>query len=377
MEGPRECENAGLTRFLLLANELNFKPNVAATGGYILTPWPTALGSWAINSGTSFSAPLVAGVGALYLQARGKGPISNLLAGLAFKTQIEQTAAALTTDLNDSGSITSLALQGAGLMNAYNAVNYKTFITPSLLELKDMANGDLKQKIVITNWSFSLQTYTITHIPALTAQTFSGGLPSMAPVMSSAAASVKFSSTKITVWPLIPAVLTVTFTPPSGLDASTFPVYSGQIQISNGKETVVSSYSGLAANLKDVPIIDTSKFCESGLECMCLLRVRWTDETLSVQISEPLRCRSSWVAMVSSKESTARGRTLSMGRITRCSTIVSSLVRLWFRSTWSTQTPTSLEHVTSVILSTSRMLPLRRNGTYYLALTARKCPLSR
>lgn len=243
-----------------LANELNFKPNVAATGGYILTPWPTALGSWAINSGTSFSAPLVAGVGALYLQARGKGPISNLLAGLAFKTQIEQTAAALTTDLNDSGSITSLALQGAGLMNAYNAVNYKTFITPSLLELKDMANGDLKQKIVITNWSFSLQTYTITHIPALTAQTFSGGLPSMAPVMSSAAASVKFSSTKITVWPLIPAVLTVTFTPPSGLDASTFPVYSGQIQISNGKETVVSSYSGLAANLKDVPIIDTSKF---------------------------------------------------------------------------------------------------------------------
>ncbi|KAG8896699.1 hypothetical protein FRC01_011667, partial [Tulasnella sp. 417] len=110
--------------------EMGFKPNVAAAGAYILTPWPAALGSWAINTGTSFAAPLVAGVGALYLQAKGKGPISDLLAGLAFKTQIEQTARNLTTNLDDTGAVVSLALQGAGLMNAFNAVNYKTFITP-------------------------------------------------------------------------------------------------------------------------------------------------------------------------------------------------------------------------------------------------------
>ncbi|KAG9012621.1 hypothetical protein FRB90_006564 [Tulasnella sp. 427] len=241
-------------------NEMYFKPNVAAAGGYILTPWPSALGTWAVNSGTSFSAPLVAGAGALYLQAKGKGPITDLLAGLAFKTQIEQTAKNLTTDLNDSGSITSLALQGAGLMNAYNAVNYKTFITPSLLELNDTANADLKQTILIENLSWSIQTYTVNHVPALTVQTFSGGLPSMAPSMSNAAASVKFSSTKITVLPFVPAALTVTFTPPSGLDPSTFPVYSGQIQISNGKETVSSSYMGLAANMKDMPVIDNTAF---------------------------------------------------------------------------------------------------------------------
>ncbi|KAG8946884.1 hypothetical protein FRC04_011311 [Tulasnella sp. 424] len=243
--------------------EMNFKPNVAAAGGYILTPWPSALGTWAINSGTSFSSPLVAGAGALYMQAKGKGVISNLLAGLAFKTQLEQTSAAVSTDLSDS-AITSLALQGAGLMNAYNAVNYKTFITPSLLELNDTANGDLKQTIVIINQSLSFQTYTITHIPAQTVQTFSGGLPSMAPTTSSAAASVKFSTTKITVWPYIPATFTVTFTPPTGLDPSTFPVYSGQIQISNAKETVVASYQGLAANLKDMPIIDTTNFYFGG-----------------------------------------------------------------------------------------------------------------
>ncbi|KAG8954530.1 hypothetical protein FRC00_005847, partial [Tulasnella sp. 408] len=245
-------------------NEMGFKPNVAAAGGYILTPFPTALGSWAINSGTSFSAPLVAGAGALYLQAKGKGPISNLLAGLAFKTQIEQTARNITTNLDDSGSIVSLALQGAGLMNAFNAVNYKTFITPSLLELNDTANADLKQTIYITNWSLTPQTYTITHVPALTALTFSGGLPSMAPTMSGAAASVKFSSTKVTAWPLIGATFTATFTPPSGLDASTFPVYSGQIVVSNGKETVASSYMGLAANLKDLPIIDNTNFYFGG-----------------------------------------------------------------------------------------------------------------
>jgi len=48
------------------------------------------------------------------------------------------------------------------------------------------------------------------------------------------------------------------FTPPSGLDASTYPVYSGFIDVTSGSETVHVSYLGLLGSLKDKQVIDTT-----------------------------------------------------------------------------------------------------------------------
>jgi len=53
-----------------------------------------------------------------------------------------------------------------------------------------------------------------------------------------------------------------TFFPPSGLDASLYPVYSGAIEItSSGSDITHVSYLGLAASLKDKQVVDnTDKF---------------------------------------------------------------------------------------------------------------------
>jgi len=50
-----------------------------------------------------------------------------------------------------------------------------------------------------------------------------------------------------------------TFVPPSGLDASLYPVYSGAIEItSSGSDVTHVSYLGLAASLKDKQVVDNT-----------------------------------------------------------------------------------------------------------------------
>lgn len=50
--------------------------------------------------------------------------------------------------------------------------------------------------------------------------------------------------------------ITAHITPPTGLDPTTFPVFSGFIEIANAQESYQVSYLGLAGSLKDVQVVD-------------------------------------------------------------------------------------------------------------------------
>ncbi|KAJ7263768.1 hypothetical protein C8J57DRAFT_1230964 [Mycena rebaudengoi] len=52
--------------------------------------------------------------------------------------------------------------------------------------------------------------------------------------------------------------IVATFRPPQGIDASTFPVYSGFIEITSGTEKVHATYLGLAASLRDKQVVDNT-----------------------------------------------------------------------------------------------------------------------
>jgi hypothetical protein len=69
---------------------------------------------------------------------------------------------------------------------------------------------------------------------------------------------VKFSETSVTVHPGQTQELTAHFTPPSGLDPSLLPVYSGFVQIESATETLHVTYLGVAAALEDATQVDTT-----------------------------------------------------------------------------------------------------------------------
>lgn len=68
---------------------------------------------------------------------------------------------------------------------------------------------------------------------------------------------VSFSQTTFTVSPGQSQTLTASFTLPK-VEASTYPVFSGFIQVFSGTEKLHVSYIGLAASLKDKHVLDTT-----------------------------------------------------------------------------------------------------------------------
>ncbi len=79
--------------------------------------------------------------------------------------------------------------------------------------------------------------------------------------MTADAASVTLSDQQFTLRAGQSKTVVATFSPPEGLDAATFPVFSGFLQISSGADDVTHvTYLGLAASLKDKQVVDNSDF---------------------------------------------------------------------------------------------------------------------
>jgi hypothetical protein len=76
--------------------------------------------------------------------------------------------------------------------------------------------------------------------------------------LSTSYASVKFNSNKFTLSPGQSHDVVATITPPAGIDATTFPVYSGFIHVTSGAESVHATYLGLAASVKDKQVVDNT-----------------------------------------------------------------------------------------------------------------------
>lgn len=76
--------------------------------------------------------------------------------------------------------------------------------------------------------------------------------------MTSASAIVRFSSSSVLVLPGQTRTVSVSILPPPGIDATTFPVFSGFINIQSGSDQTHVSYLGVAAALKNKQILDNT-----------------------------------------------------------------------------------------------------------------------
>ncbi|KAF8149470.1 pyrolysin [Crassisporium funariophilum] len=239
------------------SNDFFFKPAFTAPGGNILSTFPVPLGSFAVLSGTSMATPFAAGSSALLLSVKGK---SSAVTNSA-RTLFETTANRVPSSKTDGDPLQTVTQQGAGLINVFNAIHATTIVSPGELILNDTAHFRGIQTFTVRNTANTAKTFKLTHVPAGTALTVQAGtiFPSDGPVpLSANAATVNIIPSKFTIRPGQTQTVVATFKPPTGLDKSTFPVFSGFIEIAGPSENLHVTYLGLQGSLKDMQVIDNT-----------------------------------------------------------------------------------------------------------------------
>lgn len=223
-----------------------FYPSVTAPGGNVLAP---NLGDgFLIVSGTSFAAPYVAGVAALYLSSRGISRAQgNSYAGVAEDFNQKVISSAKVLDLFDgtnhvTGVGAPLNQQGAGLIDALKVIEYSTSIeSKPLISLNDTMFRNPFRKIKVKNNSKKWLYYTAKHVAGTTVTVLnSAGVPNtyFPPYSTQSSAFVTMVPS---VWLLLPGASTTIYLY-IGLPQKTSEsiVYQGKIQISISNGEVIS-----------------------------------------------------------------------------------------------------------------------------------------
>ncbi|KAL0072250.1 hypothetical protein AAF712_000010 [Marasmius tenuissimus] len=204
------------------------------------------------------ATPFAAGSAALLLEVKGKS--ADFVRSI--RTLLETTASPVPEDHTDNPLLQTLTQQGAGLVNVFNAVHTTTLLSPGELILNDTAHFEGEKQFTVQNTADSEKEFSLTHLPAGTAVTVDPGtiFPALGPVpLTRSFATVSLSDSSFTLGPGESKTITATFTPPQGVDATTFPVFSGFIQVSTDGDTPLHvSYVGLAASLKDKQVVDNT-----------------------------------------------------------------------------------------------------------------------
>jgi hypothetical protein len=252
------------------SNENTIKPVVSAPGGSILSTWIASEGGYNVISGTSMATPFIAGVVALYLQAKGKG-ISPLVINAAL------ASTAKPVNFNDGATtspfLTSVAQQGGGLVDAYHMVHSGIALTETNLAFNDTADHVKSAAFYIQNTGTTVQTYTLTHAPAANFYSFPDDnnkyiVAAFPPPSDTKYSTAVISPATLSVKPGEKKRVTVSVTPDPSLQASLVPFYSGYINMtSSAGESVTLPYGGAATTMHDIvilqpdfnwPVFDTS-----------------------------------------------------------------------------------------------------------------------
>ncbi|KAJ3291580.1 hypothetical protein HDU76_007256 [Blyttiomyces sp. JEL0837] len=163
----------------------------------------------------------------------------------------------------NSDLIDSVVNQGAGLVNIYNAITAKTFVTPSEFALNDTIRTQPSYTLSITNDYKVSVKYTVSSLGAAQANAFVKGddiiQPQSTTTYTASYATVKFRGlTTLTL--TVPAGKTVDietkFLPPASADPTLFPIFSGYITVSSDHDDRIIRvpYAGMVGDWKTAPI---------------------------------------------------------------------------------------------------------------------------
>ncbi|CAF1512062.1 unnamed protein product, partial [Adineta steineri] len=180
---PSSFSSLGLTGDLL------FKPQISGIGGYVYSTVSSftaqqqqSSAAYATLSGTSMATPYVAGTLALFLSHIGNPPPETVNDTCqtncrpSFKKVLNLFQSnAIPVNIYNTNLLASAAQQGAGLVNAFQAMQATTLISPSELALNDTVRQATSYTIEIFNIGNETATYNISHSGAALATGLQAG----------------------------------------------------------------------------------------------------------------------------------------------------------------------------------------------------------
>lgn len=232
-----------------LSPDLTLKPDLGAPGGLIYSTYPLEKGAFATLSGTFMSSPHLAGLVALYLQARPGTP------ALEMRTILQNTSdPKLLSVAPASGFLDIIHRQRAGMVQIVDALNSTTRVTPGKLSLGEIEAGSATRSISIRNLGSNSETYTLSHTAApTTTGTFTVGY-------FNAPAVVTFSSPSITLPPGGSASVSITITPNPGL--ANLAQFGGYVVVRNSEGATVARvpYAGFKGDYQGIVALAPTSF---------------------------------------------------------------------------------------------------------------------
>ncbi|KAI8079682.1 peptidase S8/S53 domain-containing protein [Gilbertella persicaria] len=237
--------------------ELEFKPNIAATGGQVYSTLPRYLDSYGFMSGTSMATPYIAGSVALYLHAHEnkKGAVKYI------REQFQNYA--LPVSVSHSGTIDSPVRQGAGLVQVYDAITQNIHVSPSQISFNDTANTKYRtQTITVTNNGPNTIQFQVVNDVATGIAPYdydeTGYKYLMPEKDANVTASLRFSKKTFKLASGQSQDITVTVTPPTK-EAKNHIAYGGFIRFRSLQQEknvdLKVPYIGINAKQSDLPIL--------------------------------------------------------------------------------------------------------------------------
>ncbi|CAF1540302.1 unnamed protein product, partial [Adineta steineri] len=142
---------------------------------------------------------------------------------------------AIPVNIYNTNLLASAAQQGAGLVNAFQAMQATTLISPSELALNDTVRQATSYTIEIFNIGNETATYNISHSGAALATGLQAGndVVLTQPLYSADYATVNIDPSTIELQPGESGNITLQFEAPSNANPALLPIFSGFICVTN------------------------------------------------------------------------------------------------------------------------------------------------